>query len=320
MADDLFATPVSATNADNDSTNPIFVQITDGTNTISVDASGNLQVVLGAETNFDTAAGGTDGAIPAAFVRDDALTTLTPVDGDYVPGRTNSTGAIWVAVDGSVTTTNTANHVDDAAFTVAVDSGTMVGGFVTSDSVDSGDFGAFRMLANRAQVITLEDAAGDGIAIDGSGNMAIDIAAQTLTAVAISKDASANSETNPIWVQNTDNALTNEIHDFDNAASVAGTASANHDYTAAGGVLLVHQVMCSASGGARFECINDAGGADTSVAVAFLNGYGGDYKDICFKKPLEVADTDVFRVTKTNRNPGAGQTQDLYSTIIATQL
>lgn len=236
MAEGSFPTLVSADEDVNSATNPIFIQITDGTDTASVDASGNLNVVISGTTNFDTAAGGTDPAFAVAAIRDDALTTLTPVDGDYVPFRTNSLGAVWVTIDGTATVTVASDHVDDTAFTVATDTGSAVGGIVTADSVDSGDFGAFRMLANRAQVVTLEDAGGDGIAIDASGNVAIDIAAQTLTALAISKDSSANSETNPIWVQLTENAITNEIHDYDTAASVGAGATSNHDYTASGGV------------------------------------------------------------------------------------
>ena len=46
---------------------------------------------------IDTAAGATDTGVAALAVRDDALTTLTPVDGDYVPLRTTSTGALWVS-------------------------------------------------------------------------------------------------------------------------------------------------------------------------------------------------------------------------------
>lgn len=75
--------------------------------------------------------------------------------------------------------------------------------------------------------------------------------------------------------------------------------------------------MLASSGGMKAECINDATGAPATVAVAFLNGRGGDYKEICFKKPVEVADADVFRVTRTNRQ---GSSMDLYSTIVGTQL
>ncbi len=52
---------------------------------------------------IDAASGGSDVGIAGLAVRDDTLSTLTPVDGDYVPFRTNSLGAQWVAVNGTVT-------------------------------------------------------------------------------------------------------------------------------------------------------------------------------------------------------------------------
>jgi hypothetical protein len=57
--------------------------------------------------------------------------------------------------------------VDDSAFTVGVSSLTVTGGIVTADSVDSGDAGAFKMLANRQQVVSIATSA--GVAIDSFG-------------------------------------------------------------------------------------------------------------------------------------------------------
>jgi hypothetical protein len=52
----------------------------------------------------DSVAQATDTGVAALFIRDDALSTITPADGDYAPGRVDSTGAQWVAVaSGSVT-------------------------------------------------------------------------------------------------------------------------------------------------------------------------------------------------------------------------
>lgn len=47
----------------------------------------------------DSAIGATDTGVAALQVRDDALTTLTPVDGDYVHLRGNARGASWVAIE-----------------------------------------------------------------------------------------------------------------------------------------------------------------------------------------------------------------------------
>lgn len=51
----------------------------------------------------NAASAGGDVGIAAMVVRDDALTTLTPVDGDYTNLRVTSTGALWTQVTGTVT-------------------------------------------------------------------------------------------------------------------------------------------------------------------------------------------------------------------------
>lgn len=52
---------------------------------------------------IDTAAGATDTGVAMLAVRDDDLTTLTPVDGDFVPLRTDSEGAVWITTKPSPT-------------------------------------------------------------------------------------------------------------------------------------------------------------------------------------------------------------------------
>ena len=61
----------------------------------------------------DAAAGATDTGIAPLAIRDDSLSTLTPAEGDYVPLRTNSVGALWTAIDGTPTISGAAAH--DAA-------------------------------------------------------------------------------------------------------------------------------------------------------------------------------------------------------------
>ena len=48
---------------------------------------------------IDTAGGATDTGVAELAIRDDALATLTPVDGDYVANRVNARGAKWVAIE-----------------------------------------------------------------------------------------------------------------------------------------------------------------------------------------------------------------------------
>ena len=94
-----------------------------------VDSDGNLQVdvltmpaiVFGAEFNVDDVAGAADAGLNVLVVRDDALATLTPVDGDYVSLRVGSTGALWttftntsIAVTASDLDIRNLNLTDDA--------------------------------------------------------------------------------------------------------------------------------------------------------------------------------------------------------------
>lgn len=57
---------------------------------------GDFQAVFGTPLafNVDSVAGATAGGIAALVLRDDVLTTLTPIDGDYVRLRVNSTGQL----------------------------------------------------------------------------------------------------------------------------------------------------------------------------------------------------------------------------------
>jgi len=96
-----------------------------------------LTVIPGtAATNLgkaiDSAAGATDTGVAVLAIRDDALATLTPVDGDYVPLRTNDRGALWIKSDGTVTVTDDASF-DVASIVAALPAGTNRIGAVSQD-------------------------------------------------------------------------------------------------------------------------------------------------------------------------------------------
>lgn len=76
---------------------------------LRVNSTGALHVTGGGggtQYNVDDAAGATNTGTLALVVRDDALTTLTPVDGDYTQLRTDSTGALWVSLGTKLDSTN----------------------------------------------------------------------------------------------------------------------------------------------------------------------------------------------------------------------
>ena len=60
-------------------------------------------------------------------------------------------------ISGDVTANIEGDFVDDSAFTVGTSSGLAVGGVYTTDTIDSGDFGAFKIDANRQLFVTASD-------------------------------------------------------------------------------------------------------------------------------------------------------------------
>ena len=149
MSDGRFPTLVSKNRTVNSVTNGIFIEATNGTSAGLTAGTGATD--LGKAVN--AVAGASDTGVALLGVRDDALTTLTPVDGDYVRARFTSTGALWVE---DVNAGSAAVQVDDAAFTVAVSSVSMSGFLmdeVSPDTLDEGDGGAARVDASRRQLI-----------------------------------------------------------------------------------------------------------------------------------------------------------------------
>lgn len=84
-----------------------------------------------------------------------------------------TTHRLLVDVNGALGTSS----VDDSAFTAASGSGIPVMGFVTSDSVDNGDVGVLKMLANRQLAVTLFDSGGTELSVGGGTQYTEDAAA-----------------------------------------------------------------------------------------------------------------------------------------------
>jgi hypothetical protein len=159
------------------------------------------------------------------------------------------------------------------------------------------------------------------IAVDSTGRPQVDIAAQTLTAVKISKDVNANTETNPIFVKLTDIAQGGEVHEYDTSAGIGKGLTANHEYilTPAGGkTLMLKQVLFSASGAMKAEVqVGPLLGLVTK-AVGF-NSSANLMNTIVFDPPIELTEAGAgqrVRVIVTNRD---NQAQDLYTTIMGVE-
>jgi hypothetical protein len=305
------------------------VAIGDGTDTIAINADGSVNITdNGGSITIDDGGGSitVDGSVTVSGT---VTVTATDLDiRDLSASQDNvaisdGTDTLAVNADGSINTVTTINSdaVDDSAFTVATDY-VNVSGFLadetTPDSVNEGDVGAARMTLDRKQLMVLADATTDAnrLAIDASGHAQVDLAAVSVTAVPVSKDGSANSETNPIFVQNVTEAVSgNEVHDYDTASAVASDATDNHDYTVAGTTFFLKSVIVSGSGNIKFEIQTGPLASLTTVAVGFLTGRQGDTKQVNFDPAVEVpvTGTGTVRVIRTNRQ---GAATDLYSTIV----
>lgn len=170
---------------------PVFVRLSDGSAAISTIPVSLASVPSHAVTNAGTFAVQVDGSALTALqlldnvvvvedaahstgdsgvmplaVRRDANTSLVGTDGDYAPLQVDAAGSLKVAITAGAGSGGT-SLADDAAFTPASTSFTPIGGIVTSDAVDAGDGGAFAMLANRQQKVTLYDSGGSEVSVGG---------------------------------------------------------------------------------------------------------------------------------------------------------
>jgi hypothetical protein len=137
MADGTNPSLISKSRDVNAVANPIWVELTDGTTAIGV-TSNALDVNItggggGTEYAVDALAGAADLGTLALVVRDDALSTLTPADGDYTQLRVDSTGALWCNLtDTSFTVTATNLDIRDLNLT---DDAVKVSGNSTANSL-----------------------------------------------------------------------------------------------------------------------------------------------------------------------------------------
>ena len=309
MADGLFPSLVSKDRAVNAVTNPIYTQLTDGAIVLTT-TLGALDVNItggsvGTEYAVDTAAGASDLGSLALVVRDDVLATLTPVDGDYVQLRVDSTGKLWCNVANTVTVTPSG--------TVNVDIQDSWAGLTGAGT----EAGVLRVtIANDSTGLLSVDDNGSSLTVDASD---LDIRNLTLAddAVKISGNSSVNSITNPIFVQNVKTSTqAQEIHNYLDGTSTGETGN-NHDYTVTGTTFLLTSVIVACSGAMKAEIQTGPVGTLVTRAVVFLTGRQGDTKQVFFDPPIEVpvTSTGTVRVIRTSRN-GTGVNVDLYSTII----
>lgn len=297
-------TPASGTSADGDyatlntdANGRLYVNIFDGGNSITVD--GTVTVTA---TDLD--------------IRD-----LTHVSDSVKVG--DGTDFLAVNADGSINITDNGGSLTVDATNLDIRDLTSV-----SDSVsvlqathDNLNANANIQVANtdvsNANPVPVSDAGGS-LTVDGTVTVtATDLDIRDLTlaqdAVKVSANTSANSFTNPIFVQNVKAVITGEVNDYSTASAVASGGTSNHDYTVTNTMKLSSIIFaCSGKGKVEVQCGPVA--SLVTKAVAFVTTNTSTVQ-LTFDPPIEVPSTSTgtVRLIRTNRE---NQAQDLYSTII----
>lgn len=232
---------------------PVFVRLSDGSSAISTLPVSLASVPSHAVTNagtfavqadsvvpgtaatslgkaVDSAAGGTDTGVAILAVRDDSLGALTPAEGDYVPLRVSSTGALHVTGGGGGTQYN----VDDAAG--GSDTGTLLLA-IRDDSLTTltpadGDYVGLRVSSTGALHVTgggggteyTEDVATANPIVGTATMMERDDALSTLTPIEGDWAAMRCTSTGALWV-GVDGTVAATQSGTWNVTNISGTVS-----------------------------------------------------------------------------------------------
>jgi hypothetical protein len=307
MADGFFPTLVSKDANANAVANPIVVQLSDGTDTLPIDATTGIPVNV---TNASIAVTATDLDIRDLSSATDSVTVVaTDLDIRDLNSATDSVavtdGGGSITVDGSVSITGsvtvTATDLDIRDLNSATDSVTVV-----ATDLD------IRDLSSATDSVTIADGGGS-ITVDGSVTVSatdLDIRDLTLAtdAVRVSANSTANGVANPIYVSVVAAAaITGEVHDQKTVTALAANTTDNHDYTVVT-AMRVQQFTWASSGASKAQLIVNG----VTVATGFIPKQGG-VEEITLATPVEAAATQVVRIAVTNRENTA---QDVYSTIV----
>jgi len=292
------------------------VNIADGGNSITVDGtvaiSGSVTVTA-SDLDIRDLTNASDSVLIYANTAKDGSGT------NYVP-LVDTDGHLQVDVLSLVN----GEKLDDAAFTVGTDKVSPIGAMADEaapDSVDEGDAGIVRMTLDRKLLTRVVGATDSNrLDIDASGHAQIDLAAVSVTAVPVSKDTSANAETNPLFVQVVSGVLSGlEVHDYDTQAALAKDGTDNHDYAVTGGkTLRLSKVTVSASGATKAEV--QVGPVASLVTKAVKFGSPSSPNIVFeFNPPIEIPDTGTGTVRVIRRNDDH-QAMDVYSTIMGSEI
>jgi hypothetical protein len=352
MADSYFPTLVSKDANPNSQTDPIFVELTDGTNpitTLPVSIAGNVTVVQATGSNLHVVVDAGSAVIGHVIMDSGSTTVVTGNVTVVQPTGTN----LHVAVDNfpsfpalqavNVTQWNTVALGSPTSYGTAPGAVNVIGvnAFITNTVPVTGTFwqatqpvsGTFWQATQPISAVALPLPAGASTsALQTTGNSSLSsidgklnslgqktmaasmpvVIASDQSPLRISATTAANSAVNPIFVQSATAAVAGAVCDYA-TATVAGNSTTNHDYTVVTS-MLVSEVSFSSSGGGKVELKVGPLATLVSKWVGFVPKAGGTVS-IVFPTPIlvPVTSTGTVRLIMTNRE---NQSQDLYSTIV----
>jgi hypothetical protein len=177
---------------------------------------------------IDTATGGTDTGVLALATRDDALSALTPIEGDNVQLRVDANGALWTTINGTVTVgshavTNAGTFATQSAITAA--SGSIGSGAIASGAVASGAFASGALASGSVA---------SGAFASGA------LASGSIAAGAIAAGATSIAENEDVASADGDRGVKVLFKRTDAPANASGTTGDYEQPQMAGGYLWVH--------------------------------------------------------------------------------
>lgn len=262
------------------------VAISDGTDTLEINADGSLNAVVTA-TDLD--------------VRDLSASQDNVAISD-------GTDTLAINADGSLNATLVGTsevRITDGTDTLAVNADGSINSVVTATNLD------IRDLAFATDKV---DVSGSSVTVTATDLDIRDLTSATDSVAADLRVAgTAVSASNPVPVTLTAGVAGTEVNNHNQGTAIAGGATSNHDYTAVGTFLLT-QVEASASGKARIAVQIETGVATNTFNTVFVqfNSTANPNMTLTLKAPITVAAGVRVRVARRN---GENQAQDLYSTI-----
>lgn len=289
------------------------VAISDGTDTLAVNADGSINVAFASGVEVKI----TDGTDDLAINADGSLnavvtaTNLDIRDLVFATDKVDVTGSS-VSVSNTVTVQSTdldirnltfaQDKVDASGSTVALDAPTLAA--LESVTVQNG---------SGAAAVNIQDG-GNSITVDS-----VDLDIRDLTHVS---DSVKIGDGTDFLAVNSDGSINVRLSDrsgveqlsYNLGTAIAAGATSNHDYTTTGAYRLT-QIEASASGRMRIEVQIETGAATNvfnTIAVQFNSSAAPNLSLSLSSPPLVVSGARVRVIRRNSDN----QSQDLYSTII----